>query len=139
MSCSRWPRAQAVGAAVADVADRHLFALGTDDRRGQRRPHPGPRGIGAGQLVDPAVGGEDRLAQDPLGRAVGKVDVEGVGGRFGGDLARLGAAHPVGDDEDRRPHEEGVLVGVALAPRVGAEGLVVDPQHRLRPTPPPRI
>ena len=60
----------------------------------------------------------------------GQVDVEGVGGGFGGDLARLGAAHAVGDDEDRRPHEEGVLVGVALAPGVGAEGLIVDPQHR---------
>ena len=80
-----------------------------------------------------AVGGGDRLAQDLLGRAVGEIDVEGVGGGFRGDLARLGAAHPVGDDEDRRAHEEGVLVGVALAPRVGAEGLVVDPQHLASP------
>ena len=60
--------AQPVGAAVADVADRHLFGLGVDDRRGQRRPHPGPRGVGAGELVDRAVGGVDRLAQDLLRR-----------------------------------------------------------------------
>ena len=90
---------------------------------------PGPRGVGPGELVDRAVGGEDRLAQDLLGRPVGQVDVEGVGRGFRGDLARLRPAHAVGDDEDRRPHEEGVLVGVALAPGVGAKGLVVDPQH----------
>ena len=127
--------AQAVGAAVADVADRHLFALGVDDRRGQRRAHPGPRGIGAGELVDLAVGGEDRLAQDPLGRPVGEVDVEGLGGRLRGHLAGLRAAHAVGDDEDRRADEEGVLVGAALAAGVGAESLVVDPQHQ----PPPGL
>ena len=80
--------------------------------------------------MDLAVGGEDRLAQDALGRPVGKVDVEGVGRGLGGHLARLCPAHAVGDDEDRRSHEEGVLVGVALPPGVGAEGLVLDPQHR---------
>ena len=44
--------AQAVGAAVADVADRHLLGLGVDDRGGDRRPHPGQRGVVAGELVD---------------------------------------------------------------------------------------
>ena len=124
-------RPQPVGAAVADVADRHLFADRVDDRRGERRAHPGPRGVVAGELVDRAVGGFDRLAQEVLGRPVRQVAVEGVGGGFRGDLARLRAAHAVGDDEDRRAHEEGVLVGAALAPGVGAEGLVVDPQHDL--------
>ena len=68
VSRSSLPAAQPVGAAVADVADRHLFALGVDDRRGQRRAHARPRGVGAGELVDRAVGGEDRLAQDLLRR-----------------------------------------------------------------------
>jgi hypothetical protein len=79
--------------------------------------------------VDLAVGRFDRLAQEGLRRPGRQVAVEGVGGRFRGDLARLGAAHPVGDNEDRRAHEVGVLVGAALAARVRAERLVDDAQH----------
>ena len=67
------------------------------------------------------------------GEPVGQVAVEGVGGGFRGDLAGLGAAHAVGDDEDRRADEERVLVGAALAAGVGAERLVVDPQHQSVP------
>ena len=63
------------------------------------------------------------------GGALGQIAVEGVGGRLRGDLPRLGAAHAVGDDEDRRADEERVLVLAALATGVGAEGLVVDAQH----------
>ena len=66
------------------------------------------------------------------GGAVGQLAVEGLGGGLGGDLAGLGAAHPVGDDEERRADEERVLVGVALAAGVGAEGLVVDRSIMLR-------
>ena len=55
------------------------------------------------------------------GGPVGEVDVKGIGRRFRGDLARLGAAHSVGDDEDRGAHEKGILVGAALAPHVGAK------------------
>ena len=127
--------AQPVGAAVADVPDRHLFALGVDDRRRDRRPHPLAGGVVAGELVDLAVRGFDRLAQERLGGAGGQVAVEGLGRGLRGDLPRLGAAHPVGDDEDRRPHEERVLVGAALAAGVGAERLVDDPQHRRPPLP----
>ena len=94
--------AKPVGAAVADVADRHLLGLQVDDRRGDRRPHPGQVRVLAGALVDRPVGGLDRLAQDPLRRRLRQLAVEGLGGGFGGDLAGLGAAHPVGDDEDRR-------------------------------------
>ncbi len=89
-------------------------------------PIPASEGSARAQLVDLAVRRLDRLAQDLLRRAVGQVAVEGLGGGLRGDLAGLGAAHPVGDDEDRRADEERVLVGAALAAGVGAEGLVVD-------------
>ena len=36
-----------------------------------------------------------------------------------GDVAAVVAAHPVGDDEDRRGRQEGVLVDLAHAPDVG--------------------
>ena len=79
--------------------------------------------------MDLAVRVFDRRPQEGLGRAGGQVAVEGLGGGFRGDLAGLGAAHPVGDDEDRRTDEERVLVGAALAAGVGPERLVLDPQH----------
>jgi hypothetical protein len=124
--------AQPVGAAVADVADRDRFALGVDDRGGDRRPHPGPRRVVAGELVDRPVGRLDRLAKEGLRRAARQVAVEGVGRSLRCDLPRLGPAHAVGDDEDRRAHEVGILVGAALAAGVGSESLVVYAQHRVR-------
>ena len=60
--------AKAVGAAVADVADRHLLGLGVDDRRGRRRPHPGQGGVALCLGVDRPVGGLDRLLENPLRR-----------------------------------------------------------------------
>ena len=131
---SIFPLAQPVGAAVADVADAHLLVGGVDDRGGDRRPHPGQRGVVVGEL-----GGSRRFAasivsrRNVSGRAVGQVAVEGVGRGPRGDLPRLGAAHPVGDDEDRGTDEERVLVGAPLAAGVGAECLVVDPEHYVTP------
>ncbi len=122
--------AKAVGAAVADVADRHLLGLRVDDRRGDRGAHPGQCGVAAGVIVDRPVGGFDSLAQHPLRRRGWQLRGKGLGGRLGGDLARLGAAHPVGDHKQRRAAEQRVLVGVALAARVGAVGLVLNPQHQ---------
>ena len=40
---------------------------------------------------------------------------EGGRGNARGDLTRLGAAHPVGDGEERRLEDEGVLVAAPLA------------------------
>ena len=122
--------AEAVGAAVADVADRHLLGLEVDDHRRRRRPHPGQLGVAAGLLVDRPVGAFDRLRQDPLGWRLRQLAVERLGGRLGGDLTRLSAAHPVGDDEDVAAGEERVLVGVALAAGVGAVRLLLDPQRQ---------
>ena len=81
------------------------------------------------ELVDLSIRGLDRLAQEPLRALVREVAVERVGRGPRGDLAGLGAAHPVGDDEDRGADEERVLVGAPLAAGVGAERLVVDPEH----------
>src|SRR6185436_8432535 len=77
----------------------------------------------------PAREGSARASWWILRGAAGEVAVEGLGRCLRGDLARLGAAHAVGDDEDRRTNEERVLVLAALAAGVGAEGLVLDPEH----------
>ena len=53
------------------------------------------------------------------GRAVAEPGVEGLDGHLGGDLAGLGAAHAVGDHEQRRADEVVVLVALALAAQVG--------------------
>ena len=127
------PPAQPVGAAVADVADADLLVGGVDDRGGDRRPHPGQGGVVVRELVDLPVRGLDRRPQERLRAPVGEVAVEGVGRGPRGDLAGLGATHPVGDDEDRRPDEERVLVGAPLAAGVGSECLVVDPEHQRHP------
>ena len=56
--------------------------------------------------------------------------VEGLDGHLGRDLARLRAAHAVGDREQRRARVERVLVGPALAPGVGAVELLGDAEHQ---------
>ena len=47
---------------------------------------------------------------------------EGGGGQPGGDLAGLGTAHPVGDGEERRLDDEGILVPSPLAAGIGESG-----------------
>ena len=103
--------AEQVGAAVADVGDRRAR------RRRRRRavsvvPMPGAaRRSLREQLVDPRVGLLDALGQPLLGRAVVRQPVgERLDGDLRGDLAGLRAAHPVGDDEQRRAGEGAVLV-----------------------------
>ena len=128
------PVAKPIGAAVTDVADRHLIGSEIDDRGGDRGPHSGQRRIGARVFVNLAVGQLNCLLQDPLGRCGGKVTLKRLGGSLGGDLARLRPTHPIGDDENRNPHKEGVLVGVSLAPGVGSKCLIAHPQHRPAPS-----
>jgi hypothetical protein len=55
--------------------------------------------------------------------------LEGLDGDARGDLASLGAAHPVGDDEQGCAREQRILVGAALAAGVGAGVLLGDAQH----------
>ena len=75
-------------------------------RLGERRPGQ----LGLGGVAEPVLEG---LHRDPRG-----------------DLSGLRAAHPVGDDEQRRAREQRVLVRAPLAPRVGARVLLGDAQHR---------
>ncbi len=64
---------------------------------------------------------------------VGQARLEDLDGDPRGDLAGLRAAHPVGDDEQRRASEQRVLVGAALAPGVAAGVLLGHAQHLSRP------
>ena len=116
--------AQQVGATVADVRDRDLVLADVGGR--QRRPHARPLCVAARQLVDPLVGFADELGEPLLGRYVARRQPprEELDRRARGDLARLRAAHPVGDDEQRHADEEVVLVGAPLSPRVALEELV---------------
>jgi hypothetical protein len=112
--------AQAVGTRVADVGDRDVVLA--DVRGRDRRAHPGALLFGLRHLVDARVGlvhasGEQLLAAGP---AIGaQAALEDLDGESGGDLAGLRAAHPVGDDEDRRARVVGVLVGAPGAAGVG--------------------
>ena len=70
------------------------------------------------------------LAQAVPGVAVGQPGVERLDGHLGRHLAGLGAAHAVGDDEQRGAHEVVVLVALPLQAEVGAVPLFSDPQHQ---------
>ncbi len=123
------PGAQAVRARVAHVADGEHVVSG--ERRGDRRPHPRDLRVARGALVDPPVrllddGDEPFLGLEP----VGVVELSEGGRRQARrDLARLGAAHPVGDREERRVDDEGVLVPPPFPARIG-EPCAVGDLHR---------
>ena len=123
------PVAQAVEPAVAHVGDGEVVLADVGD--GERRAHAGPRVVGLGGRHDPRVGLADTRAQALLDRpaAVGQALLEDLDGQVRGDLAGLGAAHPVGHREERRAGVEGVLVPTALAAGVGALEVLGDAQH----------
>jgi hypothetical protein len=123
------PVAQAVEAAVADVRDDDLVL--SDIGGGERRPHAGALLVGARLLVDARVGLAHELHEPLLdgARLFGQPSLEHRYGDARGDFTRLGAAHAVGDREQRRPRVQGVLVDTALPPGVGPRELVDDPQH----------
>jgi hypothetical protein len=109
------------------VGHDHLVVV--DVGRGRRRAHAAQRLVRAGLLVDPLVGLLDDPDQGLGARAVGKLVVEGAHRDLGGDLARLGAAHAVGDHEQGRAHEEVVLVALPLQPEVRPVPMLSDSQH----------
>ena len=112
------PFADQVGARVADVADRDAAVL--DERDRHRRAHPRGGGVLRLPLVDAAVGLLDQVV-DPLLAAgeLGGLVAQGRRREARGELARLGAAHPVGDREQRRLADVGVLVVPAPPAGVG--------------------
>ena len=106
-------------ARIADVAEGDGPV--PDERHGQRRSHPGGRGVLARALVDAPVCLLDQLSDAALptaGRAL--VLAHGAGGEARRELARLRAAHAVGDREEWRLDDVVVLVSPALLPRVRA-------------------
>ncbi len=124
------PCAQAIGAAVPDVGDRDL--LGRDVHRGQRRAHARVLGVRVGELVDAGVRLAGPLREAALGcGGVAQSLFEDVHGEPRGDLARLRAAHPVGDHEQRWAGQQRILVRTALTTGVGGGVLFGYAQHRL--------
>ena len=119
--------AQHVGARVADVGDRDLALA--DVGRGDGGAHAARLRVGHGTVVDGAVRALDDVAQAVGGRTFGQPGRERLDGHLGRDLAGLRAAHAVGDDEQRRAHEEVVLVALALAAEVRLLPMFRDPQH----------
>ncbi len=124
-----------VGATVADVGEGDIVVM--DEGGGERGPHARPRGVVLGEAVDPLVGRLRDPAQERLCRlgsgALGLL--ERLGGDARRDLAGLGAAHPVGHDEQRGAGEVGVLVRRPLASGVRAEGLLAHADHQPPPAP----
>jgi hypothetical protein len=123
--------AEDVGAAVADVGEADIVAA--HHRGGQRGPHPGAGRVALGELVDLMVCLAEQVLELSLGRAVlGEVAFEGPHGDAGGDLTRLGPAHPVRHREDRSARVVGVLVGVALLAGVSLLCLFGGLEHLVR-------
>nr|WP_230316180.1 hypothetical protein [Conexibacter sp. W3-3-2] len=120
---------QQVQAAVADVRDRQLLLA--DVRGGDRRAHARTVLVGARELVDLGVGVLDERGEALLDAALalGQAGLEHGDRHPRGDLAGLRAAHAVGDREQGRPRERGVLVGPAGTAGVGVLEVVGDAKH----------
>ena len=119
--------AQQIGAGVADVGDDHLVVVDVGGRR--RRAHAVQRLVRPRLVVDPLVGLLDDAGERLGERAVGQLVVERAHRDLRRDLAGLRPAHAVGDHEQRRAHEEVVLVALALTAEVGGVPVLCDAQH----------
>ena len=110
--------ADEVGARVADVPDRHL-ARPRRARRSSSSPCPTSAGSLVRALVDAAVRLLDQRRHLLRRRTRARIGLlERRGGELRGDLARLRAAHAVGDGEERRRDDVRVLVPAPLLARV---------------------
>ena len=126
--------ADQVGARVADVADRDDAVL--EERDGDRRAHARGVRVLASTLVDLAVRLLDQRDDSCLAAAVDGL-AEGVAATRS-DLAASRAAHPVGDREQRRMADPGILVAPAPAARMERpvlrpDGLMSRTSGRSRP------
>ena len=102
--------AKAVGAGVADVSDRNLACLLVDEQRRDDRSHPCRGGVLERVAIDPVVRLLQQLHERALTERVGRTLLQRRRSEVRGDLARLGAADPVGDREERRLADVCVLV-----------------------------
>src|SRR6185503_13629355 len=120
--------ADQIGARVADVADRDAAVL--DERDRHRRAHAGGGGVLRLALVDPPVGLLNQVV-DPLlaARQLAGLVAQRRGCQARGELARLGAAHAVGDSEQRRLADVGVLVVPPPPAGVRDAGRLAEPGH----------
>ena len=110
--------AQDVGARVAHVGHGHLVLL--DEDGGGGAAHAGLADPGLRRCYDAGVGRlHGRAEKDVVGRAGGAV-AHGLHGDRARDLPGGVAAHAVGDDEQRRAQQEGVLVVAAYEAHVAA-------------------
>ena len=123
------PVAQAVGATVADVRDRHLLLPHVHG--GERRAHARVLGVCLGESMDAEVGRAGVLGEAALGiRRVLESLLKGLDRQPRGHLSRLRAPHPVGHDEQRRAGQHRVLVRPPLTPGVGPDVLLGYSQHQ---------
>ena len=125
-----------IRAAVADVGDRDVVAV-DEQRRSASSPCPsGVESCWASAWMRPFASSIDRGAERPPAASPERRSAASnrLGGDPRGNLARLGASHAVGDREQRRAGEVGVLVRGPLAPGVRPEGLLADAQrHQCSP------
>ena len=118
--------AQQVGAAVTDVDEARQLAV--DDHRGERRPHARFLGSRARRAREDGV--VRRLRRGGQRVAGGEALRERLDGQRRRDLAGLGAAHAVADDEEGRRRHVAVLVRLPVQTDVGEGGVLGDEGHR---------
>ena len=95
---------------------------GVHERDRHRRAHPGGGRVLARALEDAPVRLLDQRGDPLLPAARVRVGlIEHRGGEARRHLARLGAAHPVRDREERRLADVGVLVVAPAPPGVGQD------------------
>ena len=111
--------AQQVGPGVADVHDLRRVVRG--HHGGDRRAHAGEVRVGCGLGVHHTIRRLDRGHQRV--RVVARLLLEGADGAGGGNLAGAVAPHAVGDGEEGRRRQEGVLVVRAHQPDIGRGGV----------------
>ena len=80
-------------------------------------------------LVDPAIRLPDERCDAALAVARAVVVGDRLDRKPGRDLAGLRAAHAVGDGEERRPHDVGVLVVPALPAGIRDGGVAAQSHH----------
>src|SRR5665647_500912 len=98
-----------VRAAVADMRDVPGVAL--DHYRREGRAHARLCGVLLGACIHRGVGRFGRLQK---WEALADARLRSIGSDTAGHLTGLGSPHPVADGEQRRRHDEGVLVDLAV-------------------------